>query len=210
MTLRFFYSPAACSLAPHIVLEETGAAYEPVRVTLAEGQQYSDDYRRINPRCKVPALQLGDGQVLTETHAIMAYLADTHPDKGLIPTDPLGRARAHEWMNHLAGGVHPHFTRFFRPERFVTEGADPAPVREAGLAAFRSALGEVEGRLPEDGFALGAYSVVDAHLTVFLRWGGRAGFDLETEFPRYLALVRRVQQRPATQRALAMEDLPLL
>lgn len=210
MSLRLFYSPGSCSLAPHIVMEETGAAYEPVRVNLMEGEQFSDGFRKINPRSKVPALVLDDGQVLTETHAIMAWLADTHPERKLIPTDALGRARAHEWMNHCSGGVHPNFTRFFRPERFVTEGADPQPVKEAGRAAFHAALAEVESRLPEEGFVLGAYSVVDAHLTVFLRWGGRAGFDLAKDFPRYLALVRRVQERPATRRALEIHGLPLI
>lgn len=210
MSLRYFYSPASCSLAPHIVIEETGAAYEPVRVNLAEGEQYGEAFRALNPRSKVPALQLDDGQVLTETHAIMAYLADTHPEKRLIPTDPLGRARAHEWMNHCAAGVHPHFTRFFRPERFVTEGTDAQPVKEAALAAYHAALKEVDGRLPAEGFALGDYSVADAHLYVFLRWGGRAGFDVEKDFPRYLGLARRVQERPATQRALEIHGLPPL
>lgn len=210
MTLRLYYSPGSCSLAPHIVMEETGAAYEPVRVNLAEGEQYSEDFRRINPRSKVPALVLDDGQVLTETHAIMAYLADTHPERALIPTDPLARARAHEWMNHCAGGIHPNFTRFFRPERFVTEGTDAEPVKQAALTAFHAALAEVESRLPEDGFVLGDYSVADAHLLVFLRWGGRAGFDLAKDFPRYLALVRRAQERPAVRRALDLHGLPLL
>lgn len=207
--MRLYYSPGSCSLAPHIVIEETGADYEPVRVVLAKGEHMTDGFAAINPRRRVPALQLPDGQVLTETHAIMAYLADTHPKAGLLSADPLGRARAHEWMNWLSSTVHVTFATFFRPERFLGEGQDKEPMQKAAVERYDALMREIDSRLPKEGFSLGAFSVADAHLLVFLRWAGRMGLD-PADYPSYLALVRRVQERPGAARALNIHDLPPL
>ncbi|WP_404381549.1 glutathione S-transferase family protein [Caenispirillum salinarum] len=207
--MRLYYSPGSCALAPHIVIEETGAAYEPVRITLAKGEHMTDAFGAINPRRRVPVLELDDGQVLTETHAIMCYLADAHPEARLIPTDPLGRARAHEWMNWLASTVHVTFATFFRPERFLGEGQAKEPMQAAARQRYDTLMREIDGRLPEKGFALGDFSVVDAHLTVFLRWAARMDHD-PAAYPAYLALVRRVQDRPAAARALEIQELPPL
>lgn len=204
--MRFFYSPAACPLAPHIVLEEVGTPYEPVLVTLAKGEHLKPEYAAINPRQRVPALQLDDGQVLTEAHAIMCYLADTHPEAHLLPTDPLGRARAHEWMNWLSSTVHITFATFFRTERFLGEGQDPAPAKAAARERYDGLMREIDGRLPAEGFALGAYSVVDPYLMLFLRWAARMEHDPKA-YPTYYALARRVQERPAAQRALKIQGL---
>lgn len=207
--MKFYYSPGACPLAPHVVLEEAGAPYEPVRVTLAKGEHLTEDYARINPRQRVPALQLDDGQVLTECHAIMAYIADTHPEKGLLPTDPLGRARAHEWMNWLSSTVHITFATYFRPERFLGDGQEKEPMQKAAVTRYDALMREIDGRLPREGFALGAYSTVDPYLMVFLRWSAR--MDLSpADYPTYYALVQRVQERPATQRALEIQGLPAI
>lgn len=137
--MRLYYSPGSCSLAPHIVIEETGATYESVQIALAKGEHMAESFGVINPRRKVPVLELDNGQTLTEAHAIMAYLADTHPDAKLIPSDPLGRARAHEWMSWLASTVHVTFATFFRPERFLGEGQEKEPMQAAARGPLRCA-----------------------------------------------------------------------
>lgn len=204
--MRLYYSPGSCSLAPHIVIEETGATYESVQIALAKGEHMAESFGVINPRRKVPVLELDNGQTLTEAHAIMAYLADTHPDAKLIPSDPLGRARAHEWMSWLASTVHVTFATFFRPERFLGEGQEKEPMQAAARSRYDALMREIDGLLPKDGFALGDFSVVDAHLTVFLRWATRMQHD-PAAYPTYLALVRRVQERPGAARALKIHNL---
>lgn len=204
--MRLYYSPGSCSLAPHIVIEETGATYESVQIALAKGEHMAESFGVINPRRKVPVLELDNGQTLTEAHAIMAYLADTHPDAKLIPSDPLGRARAHEWMSWLASTVHVTFATFFRPERFLGEGQEKEPMQAAARGRYDALMREIDGLLPKDGFALGDFSVVDAHLTVFLRWATRMQHD-PAAYPTYLALVRRVQERPGAARALKIHNL---
>ena len=106
MKLTLYYAPGACSLAPHIVLEELGIAYEAVRINTAEGQQRSPGYLRINPRGRVPALAV-DGKVLVENVAILAFLGGGFPDRGLWPRATWDQAQALSTMAWLADTVHP-------------------------------------------------------------------------------------------------------
>jgi len=119
--LTLYYAPGACSMASHIALEETGAPYQTQLVGLAQGEQTKPEYlNKVNPRGKVPALQTDDG-ILTENVAILTYLARTFPDAKLLPTDPLGTARALSHMAYLSNTVHPAFTHIMRPGRFATD-----------------------------------------------------------------------------------------
>ena len=113
MSMTLFYAPGACSLASHIVLEETGEAYEAVRLDLAAGEQTRPEFLAINPRGKVPALATEQG-VLTESPAILAYLADRRPELELLPRDPFQRAQAASTMAWLSSTVHPCFGRIWR------------------------------------------------------------------------------------------------
>src|SRR5947207_12805636 len=119
--LTVYYAPGACSMAAHMALEETGAPYERQIVNLAQGEQTKPEYQnQVNPRGKVPALKTDDG-ILTENVAILTYLARTFPDAKLLPTDPLGTARALSHMAYLSNTVHPAFTHIMRPGRFATD-----------------------------------------------------------------------------------------
>ncbi|HQW39046.1 MAG TPA: glutathione S-transferase, partial [Usitatibacteraceae bacterium] len=118
MKLTLYYAPGACSLAPHIVLEELGIAYEAVRISTAEGQQRSPEYLRINPRGRVPALEV-DGKVLVENVAILSFLGGGFPDRGLWPRATWDQAQALSMMAWLADTVHPAYAHLFRPERYV-------------------------------------------------------------------------------------------
>jgi glutathione S-transferase len=124
--LTLFYSPGACSLAPHIVLEELGLEFERRPVLIAEGQHLSREYLKINPRGRVPTL-IADGTVITEVPAILPYLASLKRDAGLLPPDgSLDLAKTHEFAGWLSSTLHIAYAQLWRPERFLPEDV---PVR---------------------------------------------------------------------------------
>jgi glutathione S-transferase len=206
--IALYYSPGACSLAPHIVLEELGIAYDAVRISTAEGQQRSPEYLRINPRGRVPALVV-DGRVLVENVAILAFLGGGFASKGLWPAAPWEQAKALSFMAWLADTVHPAFAHLYRPERYVKGPACVEAVKAAGRETFGDCLKEIDALLAGKKWAIGRrFSVLDAYLLVFYRWGNRNGFAVR-ELTRYTALVERVLARPAVRRVLADEGITM-
>jgi glutathione S-transferase len=214
---RLFYSPGACSLAPHIALEEIGASYEGVRVTIAEGLNQRPEYLAVNPRGRVPALAIRDGRavgeerILTEAMAIMVYLARVHPEANLLPTDTEALVRALEWMGWLGSTMHQTGARpVFRSERLVADPAAAPSVAQRGRETFGSGLADIEQRLRGRAFALGErYSLVDAYLLVFFRWGNRMGFRLRENFPEFTRVMDAVRARPAVRRVVEQEQIEL-
>lgn len=211
---HLFYSPGACSLAPHILLEEIGAEYEATRVTIAEGKNRSPEYLAVNPRARVPALIVPgalEGNVLTEATAIMIFLARRHPELALLPADVDAFARACEWMSWLASNMHQAGVRtVLRPERFLAEGGDPEPVRRKGRETVRAGMDDIESRLRDRPWALGeTYSAVDAYLLVFFRWGNRIGLPMRLAYPRYTRVMDAVRARPAVVRAIEQEGIEI-
>ncbi|MGQ0701126.1 MAG: glutathione S-transferase family protein [Panacagrimonas sp.] len=211
---RLFHSPGACSLAPHIVLEELGVPYEPVRVVIADGANRKPEYLSVNPRGRVPALAIADEQgerVLTEATAIMVYLARRHPEPGLLPTEPEAFVRALEWMSWLASTMHQAGVRtVFRPERFTTDAAGAEAIATQGRASIRLGYADIEARVTGKSFALGdAFGVVDAYLLVFYRWGNRCGLAMRTEFPEYARMMDGVRARPAVRRVVEREGIQI-
>ena len=154
--LRLYYSPGACSMASHIAIEETGAEYEAKPVLLAKGEQLTPEYRKINPRGKVPALEV-DGEILTENVDIMSFLGDRFPDAGLIPRDPMARARCLSLMAWMSNSVHPCFTHIRRPERFSADPASHAQIQDMGRKSFWAACQEIDGLLAQKAWLLGAH-----------------------------------------------------
>src|SRR5213595_3521996 len=115
---KLYFSPGAVSMATHIALEEVGIRYALEPVSIRDGQQLSEQYRRVHPLGRVPAVEVEPGVVLTETPAILGYLADLVPERELLPRAGLERARADEWMSLLCSAVHVSFITFFRPQRY--------------------------------------------------------------------------------------------
>ena len=208
--LTLFYSPRACSLACHIALEESGLPFRAQSVKIREGKHRTEEYLSVNQWGKIPALQI-DNEVLTEAHAILSYIGDTAPEKlDLIPrTDPLKRARAHEWMNFLSGTVHIAFRPLFRPALLLSDAALHPKLRETGVPNFQKTLLEVERRLEGNIWALGdRFSVVDPYLFVFYMWSQRADVvDFAPSLPNWRDLWQRIYDRESTQRALATEGV---
>jgi len=216
--LTLYYSPKACSLAPHIVLEESGLPYVARSVNIRAGEHLRADYLQINPSGTVPSLAIG-AQILTESQAVLTYLADLVPERELLPRPgTLGRARAHEWMNFISSSLHAAYRAVFRPQSYGGESPVAIKaVRTQGQERLVRALQIVEQRLGEQPYALGNdFSAVDAYLFVFYLWSfdERLGCEMPPR-PRYRALAQQVWQRSAVRRVVARErgvrrfDLPI-
>ena len=202
---KLYFSPGAVSMATHIALEEVGVPYTLEPILIKEGQQLSERYRRVHPLGRLPALEIEPGVVLTETPALLSYLAELSPQLALMPEGGLSRARANEWMSLLASAVHVTFISFFRPDRYTSDEAARAALKVDGQERFFDLLRYVDGRLPDRGFVLGeSYSLVDAYLTVFFLWARRFELPVQ-ELPRYARLAAAVLPRPAVRRALEQE-----
>jgi len=220
-TYRLFHSPGACSLAPHIALEmlaeRCGVAWEGVRVVIADGANRKPDYLAINPRGRVPALSFRDAggaeQILTESTAILQFLASRHPEGGLMPSDPIAAIRAVEFLCWLATTMHQTGVRtVFRPERFTT-GTDKIAhegIAEQGRITVRAGYAELEASLAGRRYAIGdRFSVVDAMLVVHYRWGNRCAIDMRRDYPNFAAVVDGVRAIPAVARVIAREGIQI-
>ena len=198
---KLYYSAGACSLAPHIVLEEIGAPYEIEAVNLRAGEQKRPEYLARNPKGAVPALDTEHG-VLTENVAILNYLAATHPDAGLAPTgDAWALAGLTSFTAFLGSSVHPNIGKLLF---YPLDPEAKAAQREVTLAKLRL----IEDHLLIGPWALGeAYSVADPYLMVFERWARSGGLLDPSEFPRMNAHLDAVQARPAVERALSAEGI---
>ncbi|HEX6016014.1 MAG TPA: glutathione transferase GstA [Geminicoccaceae bacterium] len=201
--MKLYYAPGACSLSPHIVLREAGLDFHLERVDLASQKtETGADYRAINPKGYVPALQLDDGQVLTEGAAIVQYLADRKPEAGLVPpAGTLERARVQEHLNFVASELHKAFSPLFSP-------ATSTEAKDAARAKVRQRLDDVE-RMLADGrpFLVGdRFTVADAYLFVVAGWAKPTEIGL-VAWPHVEAFVDRVGAREAVQEAMRAEGL---
>ena len=143
--LTLYYAPGACSLASHIVLEESGEKYEGKRVDLAKGEQRTEAYLKIHPLGRVPALLLDNGEPLTENTAILPYLGKRF---GLWPKDPLAEAKALSRIGYFASSVHPAHAHISRPERYATDKSYFPDIQEQGKKTFHGYLKQIDGMLP--------------------------------------------------------------
>ncbi|QJU57160.1 glutathione S-transferase [Sphingomonas sp. AP4-R1] len=215
----FFYDAGSCSLAVRIVLEEVGCAYRAHRVSAraADRDTLGSAWLARNPKGRVPALSPVPGRaggepfLLTEVPAILTWLARLRPDLDLMPADPAREARALEWMNWLSGWVHAvAFAQQWRPERFSADAPAHAGIRAKGRGNLLDAFDAIE-RILVDGrqwAVADAYSVVDAFLLVFYRWGGLVDVEMG-RYPAWAELTARTLQRPAVIRAFDKDELSM-
>ena len=207
--IKLYYSPGACSLAPHIVLEELGIAYEPVLVSLKDGEHKRADYLRINPKARVPALNV-DGKVLTENVAILTYLGGGFPERGLWPKETWKQAEALSLMAWLASSVQVAFAGNVRPERYASDVAAKENVKVTCRETVLGYYTDIDKLLTGKTFAMGGqYTVCDPYLLVFYRWGYRLGFDMKAQFPHWTKHAVRVASRPTVKRVFEDEGIQL-
>lgn len=207
--IKLFYSPGACSLAPHIVLEELGIAFEPVLVSLKDGDHKKSDFLRINPKARVPALNV-DGKVLTETVAILTYLGGGYAERGLWPKDTWRQAEALSLMAWLASSVQVAVAGIFRTERYSTEESAHASIIATSRATLEKYFAEIDKLLMGKTFAMGGqYTVCDPYLLVFYRWGNRIGIPMKEKYPVWTKHALRVASRPTVKRVLEVEGIQI-
>jgi glutathione S-transferase len=201
--LTLYYAPGACSMAAHIVLEESGEKYQPQQVDLAGGEQRTEAYLKINPQGRVPALRLDDGEPLAENTAILPYLGKRF---ALWPTEAKAEAKALSLIGFFAGSVHPAHAHVGRPERYSADQSHFPAIKDMGLKTFHGYLKQIDGRLQGREWLSDKYSVVDPYAFVFYTWGARRELPM-AELKNYTAFKDRMLKRPAVQRVVADEKV---
>jgi glutathione S-transferase len=200
--MKLYYAPGACSLSPHIVAIEAGIPLELVRVdTKTKTVARDGDYWDVNPKGYVPALELDDGQVLTEGPAIVQFLADLAPAASLAPANgSFERVRLQEMLNYITSELHKTYSPLFRPDVL------PA-VREERLAYLQRRYALLEERLEGNKYLFGdRFTVADAYLFAVTNWARGVKLDLG-EFPNLQAFQKRVGGRKAVLQAMRAEGL---
>src|SRR3974390_397247 len=201
--LTLYYSPGACSMASHIVLEESGEKYEAKKVDLAGGEQRTEAYLKINPVGRVPALRLDKGEPLAENTALLPYLGKRFD---LWPKDAIAEAKALSIIGFFATSVHPAHAHVGRPERYASDSTAFATIKETGLKAFHGYLKQIDGMLVGREWFSGRYSVLDPYGLVFYAWGVRRQLPMG-ELKNYTALKDRMLKRPAVRRVVEDEKI---
>ena len=200
--MKLYYSPGACSLSPHIVLRESGLAFEPVLAsTKTHKLQDGTDYYTINPKGYVPLLELDDGQRLTEGPAIVQYIADRVPEKNLAPANgTMARYRVQEWLNFITSELHKGIGGMFNP-------AMPEEAKVLMRAKALDRLKYVDAQLEGKHYLMGdAFTVPDAYLFTVTRWTQYVGVDI-SGLKNLGAFMTRMEARPAVHEALEAEGL---
>src|ERR1043166_2447364 len=200
--MKLFFSPGACSMSPHIVAQELGIPLTLVKVdTATKKLADGSDYWPINPKGYVPAIELDNGEILTEGPAIVQYLADRKPEAKLVPpAGTLERYRLQEMLGYINSELHKTFSPLFRP-------TTPPETRKEREEYLRKRFKLVDERLAKGPYPFGEQlTVADAYLFTVTNWANFVKLDL-SEFPNLLAFQARVAARPAVQATLAAEGL---
>lgn len=198
--MKLFYGRGACSLAAHIVLHEIGGKFAVEQVDLkAKQTAQGADFTKINPKGYVPALQLDDGEVLTENVAVLTFLSELKPQ--LAPTQGAHpKARLLEWLGFISSEIHKSFSPLFSP-------ATPADYKPLLHDKLKLRIGYVDAHLVGKQYLFGDhFTVADAYLFVVLNWSKSMNVDLSA-FANVRAFQERVAQRPSTQAAMRTEGL---
>jgi glutathione S-transferase len=200
--MKLYYAPGACSLSPHIVSRELGIPVELKKVNTKDKTiEGGGDYRKVNARGYVPALELDDGQVLTEGPAIVQYLADKKPDAALAPKPgSFERYRLQEWLNFLTSEIHKQFSPLFKPNT-------PEEYKRIAKENLATRFDWLDGQLAGKDYLMGTqFTVADAYAFVLLGWTKPTQIDL-ARWPNLAAFHQRVGARPKVQEALQAEGL---
>jgi len=206
MTLTLFYAPNSCALASHIALEEAGADYALKRIDFGAAEQTKPDYLAINPKARVPALQTGRG-VLTETPAILAFVAQSFPAAALAPLDDaFAFAQLQAFNAYLCATVHVAHAHRMRGYRWVDDPAAIAAMQKKVPETVGACFELIEREMFKGPWAMGeAYTIADPYLFTLAQWLEADGVDLKP-IPRVLDHRRRMRERPAVSKALAAEN----
>lgn len=202
--LTFFYTPKTCALATHIALIDAGADYDLRRIDFKTGEQRSPEFLAINPKGRVPALVTPHG-ILTETPALLAYLAQTHPGAKLAPADPFAFARLQAFTAFLSSTLHVAHAHGPRGNRWTDDPAAQAALKAYVPTSMTAAFKLVEDTMLEGPFVMGeTYTIADPYLFTVSTWIEGDGVDT-TQIPRVMAHRAMMSERPSVLRALSEE-----
>jgi glutathione S-transferase len=203
---KFFYAPNTCALAVHIVLEETSAPYESVRLDFKENAQRKPDYLALNPKGRVPALLTEQG-VLTETPAILVFLAQRFPSVQLLPIDDaFAFAQLQAFNSYLCSTVHVAHAHSRRGARWADDAQAIEAMKHKVAANMSDCFTTIERHMFVGPWVSGdQYTVADAYFFTIASWLERDDVDTSA-LPTTLSHRRRMLERPAVQRALAQES----
>lgn len=204
--LKLYYSPGACSLVPHIALEEAGVEFTALRIPIADGGHLTPEYLAINPHARLPALGTDEG-IITENIAVLNFLADRFGAPGSVPRgDAYAAARCNELLGWFSSSVHIAFAEVWRGGRFTDDEKLWPALEAGGRKVLHQQFNEIETLCADEWLVPSGYSGADGYALTFLRWAKRIGFDIAL-YPQWLGLVERVLERPAVKRALQREGL---
>jgi glutathione S-transferase len=203
--LKLFYAPDTCALASHIVLEEIGADYETGRIDFARAEQRQPEYLAVNSKGRVPSLVTEHG-ILTETPAILAFLAQSFPAAGLAPIgDPFAFARIQAFNSYLCSTAHVAHAHRMRGHRWADDPEAIEAMQRKVPQSVGDAFALIESGMLEGPWVMGGtYTICDPYLFTLAQWLEADGADLG-RLPRVLDHRDRAAARPATQRAISQE-----
>lgn len=202
--LTLYYAPGTCALAAHLVLEYAGARYEAVRVDFKNQQQRSPEYLQVNPKGRVPALRTAQG-ILTETPALLQYIAQTHPQAGLAPLDdPFQLAKCNEFNAYLSSTVHVNHAHKGRGYRWTDDAAAIEAMKQKVPQNMADCFALIEEKYLRGPWVLGErFSISDPYLYTLSTWLAGDGVDVQ-RFPRVADHMRRMEAEPVVQKILAL------
>ena len=203
--MKLFYAPGTCALASHIALEEAGADYTLARVDFSKAEQRSPEYLKVNPKGRVPAL-VTDAGILTETPAILAYIAQLYPQAQLAPLkDPFAFARVQSFNSYLCSTVHVAHAHRMRGTRWADDPAAIEAMKKKVPESVGAAFALIEHEMLKGPWVMGEhYTICDPYLFTLAEWLDGDGVDL-AKLPRVIDHRTRMSQRPAVKKAVAQE-----
>jgi glutathione S-transferase len=202
--MKLYYSPGACSLADHIVLEWTGKPYETRK--LSKDERAAPEFKKLNPAGAVPVLQEGDW-VLTQNAAILNYLADSFPEAKLGGDGtPASRAEVNRWLAFVNSDVHPSFKPLFGSTAYLEDAAIIDKTKEHAKTVLRDLFARADAHLAGRDWLAGTRSIADPYFYVVLRWAKATGVDL-SGFDNLVKFSARMEADPGVQRVLKDEGL---
>jgi len=207
--LTLYYAPHTCALASHIALEEAGATYESVRLSFRTEDQKKPDYLKINPKARVPSL-VTDRGVITETPALLIYIAQTFPAAKLAPLDdPYRLAKVQAFNSYLCSTVHVAHAHRMRGLRWADEPEAHLAMQRKVPQAVGDCFALIEREMFEGPWVMGNdYTVCDGYLFTLSQWLAGDGVDIDRT-PKIAEHFKRVGERPAVRKAVADETREL-
>lgn len=206
--LKLYYSPGSCALASHIALQEAGAAYTAERIDFKSSQQTSPEYLAINPKGRVPAL-VTDRGILTETPAVLAFIAQSFPQARLAPLeDPFAFAQAQAFNSYLCSTVHVAHAHRVRAYRWASEEASFADMKRKVPETMGACFALIERNMLRGPWVMGDnYTICDPYLFTVAQWLEGDGVDVSA-FPKVSDHRKRVAERPAVRQVMADQLAP--